>query len=310
MQIFRGLHPRASQPVALTIGNFDGVHLGHQTLLAQLRATAAARGLQSAALVFEPYPREFFAAQQEAPARLTNLRGKLELFAALGLDRAYVCRFDVQFARMDAATFVRALPAATGARFVLVGDDFRFGCGREGDFALLERMGATLGFETQAMQSVLCDGERVSSTAVRAALAAGQMDVAQANLGRPYAIGGRVIHGDGLGRQLGFPTANVQLKLNRLPLQGVYVARAEVEGLGALRGAASIGVRPTVRENAKPTLEVHLLDFDQQIYGRRLQVEFLHKLRDEMKFSGFDSLKKQIALDLAQTRLWFDEHHG
>jgi riboflavin kinase/FMN adenylyltransferase len=304
MQIFHGHRPRPSPSTALTIGNFDGVHLGHQALLQQLRDAAAARELQSAVVVFEPHPREFFAPQQ-APARLTDLRGKLERFAALKLDRVYVCRFDAQFAQMAAATFARLLPAATGARFVLVGDDFRFGRGREGDFALLERVGREAGFETQAMHSVTRDGERISSTAVRAALAAGDVATAQAALGVPYSISGRVIHGDGLGRGLGFPTANIQLKHERLPMQGVYVTRVQMDGMDALQGAASLGVRPTVRDNAKPTLEVHLLNFDRQIYGRRLRVEFLHKLRDEMKFSGLDSLKQQIALDVAQTKMWF-----
>ncbi|MBI3903027.1 MAG: bifunctional riboflavin kinase/FAD synthetase [Nitrosomonadales bacterium] len=309
MLIFRGLHSLVAQPVALTIGNFDGVHLGHQALLAQLRAAAQSRGLPAAVVIFEPHPREFFTPQQ-APARLTSMREKLELFAALGVDQVHICRFNKTFAQMDAQSFVRALHEKVRARFVLIGDDFRFGSGRNGDFALMQQVGAQLGLEVQAMHSVLHDGVRISSTAVRAALAAGRMDVAQSYLGRHYSISGRVVHGDGMGHKLGFPTANIQLKHNLPPLKGIYVVQAHGEGLGILQGAASLGVRPTVHVDAKPVLEVHLLEFAQGIYGKHLRVEFLHKLRDEMKFPDLQSLTQQIALDVEQTKLWFETHHG
>jgi riboflavin kinase / FMN adenylyltransferase len=304
MLIFRGLQSSIVQPVALTIGNFDGVHLGHQALLAQLREAARERGLPSAVVVFEPHPREFFAPEQ-APARLTSMREKLELFAELGVDRVHVCHFDADFARMSAEDFAIALHDEAGAKFVLIGDDFRFGSKRSGDFALMERIGAQRGFEVQAMHSVLHDnGVRISSTAVRTALAQGNMEIAQSYLGRPYSISGRVEHGAGLGGKIGVPTANIQFKHNRPPLSGIFVVRAQIEGGAWHGGAASLGVRPTVTQSGKPVLEVHLFDFAQQIYERHLRVEFLHKLRDEEKFPDVESLKKQIALDLDNARQW------
>ena len=307
MLIFRGLHPSVAQPVALTIGNFDGVHLGHQALLRQLRETAQSRGLPMAVLVFEPHPREFFTPQQ-APARLTNMREKLELFAALGVDRVHVCRFNRRFAHMSATDFIHALHAEVGAKFVLIGDDFRYGSGRSGDFALMEKIGARQGFAVQAMHSVLHDGVRISSTAVRVALADGNMRVAQSYLGRPYSISGRVEHGDGLGKRLGFPTANIQLKHNRPPLAGIFVVQAHAEGMGVLQGVASLGVRPTVRQDGRPVLEVHLFEFAQQIYNKHLRLDFLHKLRDEEKYSDVETLKRQIALDVQNAKQWFEQH--
>jgi riboflavin kinase/FMN adenylyltransferase len=280
MLILRGLNSPDSQPVALTIGNFDGVHLGHQALLNELRAVAKERSLQTAVVIFEPHPREFFTPQQ-APVRLTNLREKLEFFAELGLDRVYVCRFDARFAKIEAEDFIHELHEKLHARFVLIGDDFRFGSGRSGDFALMEKIGSRHGFAVQAMQSVRYDGVRISSTAVRTALLAGQMREAQRYLGRHYSISGRVVHGDGMGEKIGFPTANIQLKHNRPPLSGIFVVQAHVEDLGVLQGVASLGVRPTVKHDDKPVLEVHIFEFSQQIYGRHLRVEFLQKLRDE-----------------------------
>ncbi|OGT00821.1 MAG: riboflavin biosynthesis protein RibF, partial [Gallionellales bacterium RBG_16_56_9] len=274
MLILRGLYSPDLQPVALTIGNFDGVHLGHQALLNELRAAAQARGLPTAVVIFEPHPREFFTPQQ-APARLTSLREKLELFALMGIDRVHVCRFNECFAQISAADFIHALHGKLSAMFVLIGDDFRFGSGRAGDFALMEKIGSRHGFEVQAVRSVTHDGVRISSTAVRAALAAGQMRTAQRYLGRPYSISGRVMHGDGLGRKIGFPTANIQLKHNRPPLSGIFVVQVHAEGMGVLQGVASLGVRPTVRRDAKPVLEVHLFEFAQQIYDKHLRVEFL-----------------------------------
>ncbi|GAB4124842.1 MAG: bifunctional riboflavin kinase/FAD synthetase [Sideroxydans sp.] len=307
MQILRGLHAPDSASVALTIGNFDGVHLGHQALLRQLRDRAATRGLPAAVLTFEPHPREFFAPQQ-APTRLTSLREKLELFRALGMDRVQVCRFDAGLARMDAPVFIHALRDALHVEYVLIGDDFRFGSRRSGDFALMRQIGGERGFAVQAMDSVQHDGVRVSSTAIRAALAAGDLRTARDYLGRPYSISGRVVHGDGMGRQLGFPTANVQMKHNRPPLSGVYVVQAHSDGLGVLQGVASLGVRPTLKQDARPVLEVHLFEFAQQIYGRHLRVEFLHKLRDEMKYPGRDALVRQIGLDVQHAQQWFREH--
>ena len=312
MLILRGLYSSstqllATQPVALTIGNFDGVHLGHQALLNELRAAAQARGLPAAVVIFEPHPREFFAPQQ-APTRLTSLREKLELFASMGIDRVHVCRFNARFAQISATGFIHALHEKLSAKFVLIGDDFRFGSGRAGDFALMEKIGLQRGFAVQAVHSVLHNGVRISSTAVRTALAEGNMRVAQSYLGRPYSISGRVEHGDGLGKRLGFPTANIQLKHNRPPLSGIFVVQAHAEGMGVLQGVASLGVRPTVRQDGKPVLEVHLFEFAQQIYNKHLRLDFLHKLRDEEKYPDVETLTRQIALDVEHAKQWFKQH--
>lgn len=304
MLIFRGLHSPDPRPVALTIGNFDGVHLGHQALLNDLRAAAAQRGLPTAVVVFEPHPREFFAPQQ-APARLTSLREKLELFRSMGIERVHVCHFNARFAQTSAAEFINALHEKLSAKFVLIGDDFRFGSGRSGDFALMEKIGIQLGFTVQAMRSVLHNGVRISSTAVRAALAEGDMRKAQTYLGRPYSISGRVEHGDGLGKRIGFPTANIQLKHNRPPLSGIFVVQAHAESMGVLQGVASLGVRPTVHRNGKPVLEVHMFEFAQQIYNRHMRLDFLHKLRDEEKYPDVETLTRQIALDVENAKQWF-----
>jgi riboflavin kinase/FMN adenylyltransferase len=307
MQILRGLHSPDNQPVALTIGNFDGVHLGHQSLLEQLQLDARARNLATAAIVFEPHPREFFTPEQ-APARLTNLREKLERFAALGIDRVHVCRFDEKLARTSATDFIDTLYTNLVARHVIIGDDFRFGKARGGDFALMEKMGLERGIAVKSMSSMLQDGIRISSTAVRLALSEGNLSLAQRYLGRHYSISGRVKHGEKVGRKLGYPTANIQFKHNRAPLRGVFVVRVRIEDGVPLEGVASLGVRPTVEQNGKPLLEVHLFNFAQQIYGKHLHVDFLHKLRDEMKFSGLDSLTKQISLDVEHAKDWFIQH--
>jgi riboflavin kinase/FMN adenylyltransferase len=307
MKIQRGLYSPDNQPVALTIGNFDGVHLGHQALLNELQAAAKARGLPTAVVIFEPHPREFFMPQQ-APVRLTSLREKLEFFSALGMDRVHVCRFNAHFAQLSAADFINALHGRVFARFVLIGDDFRFGSGRTGDFAQMEKAGAMYGFGVQSVHTVAHDGVRISSTAVRAALAAGQLRSAQGYLGRHYSISGRVVHGDGMGKKFGFPTANIQLKHNRPPLSGIYVVNAHAEGLGVLQGVASLGVRPTVKHDDKPVLEVHLFEFSQQIYGKHLRVEFLQKLRDEEKYPDVATLTRQIARDVEHAKEWFEQH--
>lgn len=307
MLILRGLYSPNPQPVALTIGNFDGVHLGHQALLNELRAAAQARGLQTAVVIFEPHPREFFTPQQ-APTRLTSLREKLELFGAMGIDRVHVCRFNARFAQTSAAGFIHALHEKLSAKFVLIGDDFRFGSGRAGDFALMEKIGSQHGFTVQAVHSVLHNGVRISSTAVRAALAEGNMRMAQSYLGRPYSISGRVEHGDGLGKRIGFPTANIQLKHNRPPLSGIFVVRVQGDGLPPMQGVASLGVRPTVHQDGKPVLEVHVFDFSSQIYNKHMRLDFLHKLRDEEKYPDVETLTRQIALDVENAKQWFKQH--
>jgi riboflavin kinase/FMN adenylyltransferase len=307
MQILRGLHSTDTQTVAVTIGNFDGVHLGHQAMLNELRAAAQARGLLTAVVIFEPHPREFFTPQQ-APARLTSLREKLELFSTMGIDRVHVCRFNAMFAQKTATDFIQALDEKLHAKFVLIGDDFRFGSGRAGDFALVEKIGAARGFAVRSIHSVQHDGVRISSTAIREALASGKIRMAREYMGRPYSISGRVFHGDGMGRKLGYPTANVQMKHNLPPLKGVYVVLAHAEGLGVLQGVASLGIRPTLKQEAQYVLEVHLFEFAQQIYGKHLRVEFLQKLRDEQKFNGLDALTRQIASDVENAKKWFIEH--
>ena len=307
MQILRGLYSPNTQPVALTVGNFDGVHLGHQALLQALQQAAQVRGLQTAVVIFEPHPREFFT-PATAPARLTSLREKLQFFAALKIDRVHVCRFNAHFAQMTAANFIQTLHDKLFAQFVLIGDDFRFGSGRVGDFAMMEKIAADSEFDVQAMHSVLHDGVRISSTAVRAALAAGQLRTAQRYLGRHYSMSGRVVHGDQVGRTLGFPTANIQVRHPHLPLAGIYVVQVHSEGLGVLQGVASLGVRPTVKHNAQPVLEVHLFEFDQQIYGKHLRVEFLQKLRDEEKYPDLATLTRHIALDVKHAKEWFEKH--
>ncbi|MEO7728654.1 MAG: bifunctional riboflavin kinase/FAD synthetase [Burkholderiales bacterium] len=304
MRVFRTLPESASSPVALTIGNFDGVHLGHQAMLARLIEAGRELRLPPCVMTFEPHPREFFA-PDKAPTRLTSLREKLELLAQAGVERAYVRRFNFEFAKTAPEDFIdRILHRGLAARWILVGDDFRFGARRGGDLAMLKQSAGRCGFEVHAMASVVADGVRVSSTAVREALAAGDMQRAERLLGRPYSISGRVVSGDRLGRKLGFPTANILMKHNRPALAGIFAV--EVLGLGEpLHGAASLGVRPTVTNIPQPRLEVHLLDFSRDIYGAHLQVNFLHKLRDEEKYADVETLKRAIATDVKNTRGYF-----
>ena len=308
MQVCRTLPGHSQTPTALTIGNFDGVHTGHQAMLARLQAQARELGLPVCVLTFEPHPREFFA-PQSAPTRLTSLREKLELLAAHGIERVHVSHFNRAYASLSPQDFIeRVLIAGLGMRWLLIGDDFRFGAKRAGDFALLELASKNRAFALEAMHTVQNEGVRVSSSAVRSALAAGKLDKAEALLGRPYSISGRVVHGDKIGRQLGFATANVQLKHNRPPLYGIFAVRA-IDSRGHARfGVASLGVRPTVDASGRAKLEVHLFDFAGDLYGEHLRVEFLHKLRDEEKYSDLDTLKAQIARDAEAARSFLTEN--
>jgi riboflavin kinase/FMN adenylyltransferase len=306
MRVTRGLPAAAAGATALTIGNFDGVHLGHQAMLAELKRAADVRGLTACVLIFEPHPREFFSPDR-APTRLTSLREKLELLARCQVARAHVCRFNYAFAQTAPQDFIeRIIARGLGARWVLVGDDFRFGARRAGDFVMLKRAAPRHGFEVAALPSVALDGERVSSTAVRRALAAGDLARAERLLGRPYSISGRVMRGDALGRKLGFPTANVQMKHNRPPLTGIFAVRLHGAAERPLNGVTSLGVRPTVKVGGAPVLEVHALDFDGDLYRRHVRVEFLYKLRDEEKYADLATLTRRIALDVENARTFFE----
>lgn len=303
MQLVRGLHnlrPRHRGCVA-TIGNFDGVHRGHQAILARLRERAAELGLPSCVVIFEPQPREFFA-PDKAPARLTRLREKLCLLEQQGIDQVLCLAFNRRLRELSAAEFVHTvLVEGLAVRHLEVGDDFRFGCDRAGDFDFLLRAGAAEGFSVEAATTIEVDGQRVSSTRLREVLARGDLQAAQALLGRPFSLTGRIVHGQKLGRQLGAPTANVQLKRRSTPLSGVYMVSLVLDG-SPHPGVANIGMRPSVRSDGQPHLEVHLLDLQADLYGRRVQVVFHHKLRDEQRFASLEALKAAISADIAAAR--------
>ncbi|MGQ5524687.1 bifunctional riboflavin kinase/FAD synthetase [Chitinimonas sp. PSY-7] len=308
MLVFRGAPFRSVGPCALTIGNFDGLHLGHRAMLDRLVGEAKRMSLPAAVLTFEPHPRELFT-PDAAPARLSSLREKLELLREAGIDRVYFAHFNRAFASLSAEEFAGDIVSKQlDARYVLVGDDFRFGKGRSGDNAKLALLGHQYGFLAEAMPEIAVDGQRASSTAVRDALARGDMDAANQLLGRPYSISGRVKHGRKLGREIGFPTANIQVKHNRPPLMGIFVV--EVHGLGQpLAGAASLGLQPTVDQSGHMSLEVHLLDFSGDIYGKHLRVDFLKKLREEEKYDGLEPLIAQIQIDVENARAYYRERH-
>jgi riboflavin kinase/FMN adenylyltransferase len=307
MLLTHGASSAPLPPVALTVGNFDGLHRGHQAMLQRLLDGARARGLQSCVLTFEPHPREFFTAAA-APTRLTSLREKLELLAVHGVARTHVQRFDRAFASLAPEAFVeQVLAKRLRARWLVIGEDFRFGAKRAGDVPLLKELGGRHGFDTEILPAVSLSGVRVSSSAVRAALAAGDLGAAEGLLGRPYSISGRVVHGRKLGRELGFATANVQLKHNRPPLSGIFAVRVHGVGARSRPAVASLGVRPTITASGRAVLEVHLFDFSEDLYGAHMRVEFLHKIRDEKKYSNLDALKAQIERDCKAARTFLLE---
>lgn len=308
MQVHRGIPEQADTAAVLTIGNFDGVHLGHQALLSLLTDKARALGLPAVVLTFEPHPREYFS-PADAPARLASLREKLLLLAAAGVDRCHVCRFDARFAAQPAQAFIDdILVRGLDVRHLFIGDDFRFGARRQGNFAMLRDAGAAGGFGVESMPTLAVAGERVSSSAVRAALAEGDLAHAARLLGRPYSISGRVMHGDKIGRTIGFPTANIQLKHRSPPLMGIYTV--SVEGLAdrPWPGVASVGVRPTINDAGRPTLEVHLFDWNADCYDAHLRVNFLVKQRDEERYDNLTDLTAQIARDADQARAYFAQN--
>lgn len=313
MQLIRGLHNLrpGHRGNAVTIGNFDGVHLGHQAMVAALKQRADALGLPALVMCFEPQPQEFFAeaAGRDAPARLMTWRDKVEALAEAGTDRVLLVRFDARFRAYTASGFIdELLVSALGARHVLVGDDFRFGCDRSGDHALLTSRGQHQGFTVGQMPTVTVADERVSSTRLRAAVAAADFALAEALTGRPFAVAGHVVHGDKLGRTLGLPTANLLMRRQVLPLRGVFAA--EVFGADATdpsRGfpaVVNVGSRPTV-QGLQARCESYLLNFSGDLYGRRLRVVFRHKLRDEQRFPSLEALKTAIEADVAAGHDYF-----
>ena len=292
----------AAQGSVVAIGAFDGLHRGHHALLAQVRARAEALGCAPVVVSFEPLPRAYFS--REPVPRLSSVREKLQGFAAAGMAHTLLLRFNAALTAMSAENFVRdVLLARVAAREVWVGGDFRFGHGRGGDVALLQRMGAQLGFDTRSMPPIHVDGARVSASRVRQLLAAGEFAQVVPLLGRPFVIEGRVAHGHELGRTLGYPTANIPLLRRVSPVHGVFAVRVGLgEGECLWPGVASLGVRPTINQVAQPLLEVHLFDFDGDLYGQRMAVEFVAKLREEAKFDGLEPLKAQMAIDARQAR--------
>ncbi len=299
----------------MTIGNFDGVHRGHQALLAHLRNKATQLGLPIAVLTFEPHPREFFN-PLAAPARITPLRDKLEMLRASGVERVIVARFNAKFAHQTPDDFVqRILVNSLQARLIVVGDDFRYGAQRAGDFATLRAAGLRHGFTVEQMPTLAAsNGTRISSSAVRAALSRGDLDSARALLGFSYAISGHVIYGKQWGRKLGFPTLNLRIAPKRLALTGICIV--QVYGLDEpdspdaqpLPGVASLGWRPTIDAAGQLLLEVHMLNWQGNAYGKRVRVEFLKKLRDEEKYADLTLLREAIAQDVEQARLFFNLH--
>ncbi len=304
MELIRGLHNlrHRHRGCVATIGNYDGVHLGHRHVLAGLRERAQQLGCPSAVVTFEPTPQEYFAPER-APVRLSRLREKLIELRHSHIDRVLCLRFNRALASMPAETFIRCvLVDGLAVRYLVVGDDFRFGKDRQGDFHMLQQAGAQYGFEVARMPACLVDGERVSSTRVRAALGAGDLDLAARLLGRPYTVAGRVVHGKRLGRTLGFPTVNIPLGRGRSPVAGIYAVTVVLDDGVEYAGVASVGTRPTVAEGQRMLLEVYLLDFSGNLYGRYLAVRFLRWLRAEEKFGSMDAMVKQMRLDERQAR--------
>ena len=300
MRIVR--HPGPAQrDTALAIGSFDGVHRGHAAIVSRVVAEARTRGIGAAVLTFEPLPREFFA-PAEAPARLTTLCERATVLAQLGLDTVFVQRFDARFAGLAPDDFAARLRHRWGARWILVGADFRYGAKRAGDVASLAAAGRRLGFEVEVLPRVDADGGRISSTRVREALARGDFGEAARLLGRPYAITGRVVHGAKRGRALGFPTANVRLGRARPALRGIFAVKCFGAATRGLEGVASLGINPAVTHGGPATLEAFLFDFSGDLYGRRLSIEFVKKLRDEAHFASLDELAAQIRRDCEMAR--------
>jgi len=306
MEVIRGIHNLrpCHRDSVVTIGNFDGVHRGHQVILSELQQAGAHLGLPDTVMIFEPQPQEFFLGT-DAPARLMNWRDKIDALAAAGVVRVLCVRFDEKFRALTARGFVQKLLVdGLGCRHLVIGDDFRFGCDRSGDFAMLQAAGGEFGFVVKNTTTVVVQGGRVSSTRIRAAIKSADFRLAEILLGRPYSVSGHVVHGDKLGRTLGVPTANIPPRRLHSPLSGIYVVTVHGAADKPVFGVCSVGRRPTV--NGKDErIETYLLDFSGDIYGRRISVQFHHKLREELKFSSLDELKIAMAKDIADARDYF-----
>lgn len=303
----RGLHnlrPWHRGCVA-TIGSFDGVHLGHQAILRQLLAVARQHQLPAVVIIFEPQPHEFFSGDK-APARLMRLREKIQALMAAGVERVFCLQFNAQLRNLSAEEFIeKILLDGLGIKHLVVGDDFRFGCDRRGNFALLQAVGAERGFDVTDTCTLEVDGVRVSSTRIRQLLEQGDFAGVEKLLGRPYSISGRIVYGQQLGRKLGVPTANVHLRRYKSPLHGVFTVTVTFADGSVHNGVANVGVRPTVNGVKKPLLEVHIFDFSRTVYGAMIDVAFHTKLRDEQKFNSLDELQAQLQTDIAQARQFF-----
>jgi len=306
----QGFQEQHSRCVA-TIGKFDGVHLGHQAILGQLKGKAAQLTLPSLVILIEPHPEEFFAAStDQCPARLTTLKEKLALLEAMDVEFVYLLKFDLALSQLSAESYIQTiLVDGLGIAAFIVGNDFRYGHQRKGDFKLLQDFGAECDFEVIETATCEVDGHRVSSTFVRQQLEAAEFPLVERLLGRPFAISGAVVEGRKLASDLGFPTCNVNLHHQRIPLQGVYGCEVEVDGR-CYAAAVNIGYRPTVTDQGDALLEAHLLEFSGDLYGRQLEVVFRCKIRDEQKFDSVENLKRQIALDVQQVREYFSRPIG
>ncbi|MCP3908012.1 MAG: bifunctional riboflavin kinase/FAD synthetase [Oceanicoccus sp.] len=309
MELIRGLHnmrPRHRGCIT-TIGAFDGVHHGHQAILQQLIDKGKELNLPTTVVVFEPLPREYFAPLQ-APARLMSFSEKFQALKALGIDRVLRIRFTPDLKDMGAKEFIQQVfVKGLGARYIIAGDDLRFGRNRGGDFDLLKSEGLIHGFDVVATSTLKIRDDRVSSTRIRKALEDSDFELAELLLGKPYSIAGRVIVGQQLGRQLGAPTANIALRRLRAPMSGVYAVEVEI-GQRSLKGVANVGSRPTVDNSLKAILEVHILNFNEDIYGKKIKVIFRKKIRDEQKFDSIDQLKEQIYRDIQTGRQYLSQH--
>ena len=292
----KNLHLNGVRTVA-TIGSFDGIHLGHQMVLKDLKDQSQNLKVPSAVVIFEPQPQEYFSGEQ-APARLMRFRDKIECFREHGIDIVVCLKFNESMRRLTATEFVkRVVIDGLAVKNLIIGDDFRFGCDRSGDYEMLHRIGKANDFKVQQMTTYNFEGERVSSTNIRKALINSKFDRAKKLLGKPFKVFGRVSYGAKVGRELGFPTANINLKRYSVPVCGVFAVLLRVRG-NVYRGAANVGIRPTVGDLVKPILEVHLLNFNKNIYGEKVSVEFMHKVRDEKKFSNIESLVRNIEKDV------------